>query len=301
MTTVGKRRATLLLAVALLLSACDGAGTDPEGTNGPTSPNGNSADEQVDLDEAIAAELVVARFDAVYGLPPISPDDVDVDSAGDGAVAPGSTEAERIAGALNQAVELGVLDRGDVLVEALEPPQLVGEDGASALLCMSQDIRTTDLETGEELGAPAPPDDWLRIQTVYERVDGAWLVSEITAGDPANCVPPSIVDTTGHAWEVFAAARLDHERRGGGPDIGEMEEVVTDRFAETLRSIGPFEPPASEPPRYTDFLLSQATRSTAEGQACRDGELETVEWQLVSGEWLIDFAGQEGEEATPCP
>lgn len=293
--------AVLLLSTALLLSACDSSEPLPDPTAEPTSSSpSTSASPTVALDAATAEQLVIARYDAVHGLPPTPPDEVDVDSAGEGVVAPGSTEAERVAGALNQAIELGVLDRGDVLVEALEPPVPAGGDAATASLCMSQDLRTTDLETGEETGTVAPPDDWRHVQVAFERLDDAWLVTEITAADPARCIPPSIEAATGQAWEVFAAARVEHESRGGGPDIGELESVVTERFAETLRSIGPFDPPAETPPGYTDFQLTEATRSSAEGWACRDGELETVEWELVSGRWLIDFAGQAGEEASPC-
>lgn len=293
--------AALLLSAALLLTACDGAEPTPDPTGPPTSPSPTTPSAStVDLDAGTAEQLVIARYDAVHGLPPTPPGEVDADSAGEGVVAPDSTEAERVAGALNQAIEFGVLDRGDVLVEALEPPVPIGDDAASASLCMSQHLRTTDLETGEETGTAAPPDDWLRVQATFERADDGWLVAEITAADPAQCIPPSIEAETRQAWDVFAAARVEHESRGGGEDIGELASVVTDRFAETLRGIGPFDPPAEPPPGYTDFELTEATRSGAEGRACRDGELETVEWELVSGRWLIDFAGQAGEEASPC-
>jgi hypothetical protein len=217
----------------------------------------------------------------------------------------GEAEADRLRSEANdlirRAIELGVLDRGDVLAEALAPPQSSGDDDATATLCMSQDISTTDLETGEDAGAPAPPDDWLRIRADYQQVAGRWLIAEITAVEPTDCVPPSIAAATAQAWEIFTTARLDHERRGGGPDIGRMEEVVTERFAQTLQGIGPFDPPDVEPPAYTSFEITEATRTTALGEACRDGELEVVEWELVDGQWRIDFAGQVGEEVTPCP
>jgi hypothetical protein len=291
----------LLLSAALLLAACDSSEPIPDPTAEPTSSApSTSSPSTVALDAATAVQLVIARYDAVHGLPPTAPGEVDVDSAGEGVVAPGSTEAERVVGALNQAIELGVLDRGDLLVEALEPPVAAGDDTATASLCMSQDLRTTDLETGEETGTAPPPDDWLRIQATFERAGDVWLVAEIAAAEPALCIPPSIEEETGRAWDVFAAARVEHESRGGGPDIGKLESVVTDRFAETLRGIGPFDPPAETPPGYTDFQLTEATRSNAVGWACRDGELETVEWELAGGQWLIDFAGQAGEEASPC-
>jgi hypothetical protein len=301
MRTAATAPAALLLSAALLLTACDGSEPVPDPTGPPTPPSPTTpSPSTVGLDAATAEQLVIARYDAVHGLPPTAPGEVDVDSAGEGVVAPGSTEAERVAGTLDQAIELGVLDRGDVLVEALEPPTAAGDAAASASLCMSQDFRTTDLETGEETGPAAPPDDWLHIQATFERAGDVWLVAEISAADPVRCIPPSIEAETGQAWDVFAAARVEHESRGGGPDIGELESVVTDRFAETLRGIGPFDPPAETPPGYTDFQLTEATRSNAEAWACRDGELETVEWELVSGQWLIDFAGQAGEEASPC-
>lgn len=304
MTIANRRGAAALLSAVLLLAACTGSptsGPTGEPTNDPTTPAPTDPGTEAGLDEETAARLVVARFDAVYGLPPLPPDEIDVDAAGDGVVAPGSTEAERVEAVLNRAIELGVLDRGDVLAEALAPPQSSGDDDATATLCMSQDISTTDLETGEDAGAPAPPDDWLRIRADYQQVAGRWLIAEITAVEPTDCVPPSIAAATAQAWEIFMTARLDHERRGGGPDIGRMEEVVTERFAETLRGIGPFDPPDVEPPAYTSFEITEATRTTAVGEACRDGELEVVEWELVDGQWRIDFAGQVGEEVTPCP
>lgn len=301
MRRVAAGPAALLLSTTLLLAACESAEPMPDATGRPTpSSSVTNAPSTIDLDEATAEQLVVARYDAVHGIPPTAADEIDVDAVGEGVVAPGSAEAERLAGALNQAIELGVLDRGDVLVEALEPPVAVADDTATASMCMSQDLHTTNLATGEETGTATPPDDWRHIQAKFERGQSGWLVAEITAAEPAGCIPPSIETETRQAWDVFAAARVDHESRGGGSDIGGMESVVTDRFAETLRSIGPFDPPDQPPPGYSDFQLTEATRSMAEGWACRDGELETVEWEFVDGRWLIDFAGQAGEEASSC-
>lgn len=131
--------AALLLSTALLLSACDSSEPipDPTGESAPTAPS-TTASPAVALDAATAEQLVIARYDAVHGLPPTPPDEVDVDSAGEGVVAPGSTEAERVAGALNQAIELGVLPisafgQGTRRLTALGL-QLVNEGTASVLL-----------------------------------------------------------------------------------------------------------------------------------------------------------------------
>ena len=300
-TGAAARAAALALIVSLGAAGCsDGASPgDPVGT--PTStPTPSASATTTELpDGATAADLVADRFAAVHGLPPTSADELDVPAVVADVTAAGSPEAERVTGVLEQAVERGVLDRGDVRVEALDAPE-ASDDGAQATLCMSQDVRTTELETGEDTGAPAPPTDWLRIVAEFIRQDGSWALSDITAAEPADCIPPSIQEATAEAWEVFAEARVDHEARGGGPDIGDMSTVVTDRFAETLQSIGPFEPPTAAPPPYQEHELETATRTTAIGRACRDGQVETVEWQLAEGQWLIDFAGQDGEEATAC-
>lgn len=300
-TGAARRAAALALVVSLGAAGCsDGASPgDPVGTPTSTPTTSASATTAELPDRVTAADLVADRFAAVHGLPPTSADELDIADVVADVTAAGSPEAERVTGVLKQAVERGVLDRGDVRVEALDDPE-ASDAGAQATLCMSQDVRTTELESGEDTGAPAPPTDWLRIVAEFVRQDGSWALSDITAAEPADCTPASIEEATSEAWEVFADARVEHEARGGGPDIGDMSTVVTDRFAETLQSIGPFEPPTAAPPPYGEHELEAVTRTTAIGRACRDGQVETVEWQLVEGQWLIDFAGQDGEEATAC-
>ena len=295
------RTAALALIVSLGTTGCTDTANpdDPIGTPTSTSTPSESATAAETLDGATAADRVADRFAAVHGLPPTASDEIDVAGVVADVAAPGSPEAERVTGVLEQAIERGVLDRGDVRVEALDDPHPSG-DGLQVTLCMSQDIRTTELESGEDTGAPAPPTDWLRVRAEFVQQDGSWLLSDITAAEPADCIPPSIQEATSEAWEVFAAARVAHEARGGGPDIGDMSTVVTDRFAETLQSIGPFEPPTAAPPPYQEHQLESARRTAAVGRACRDGQVEMVEWVLVDGRWVIDFAGQEGEEATAC-
>lgn len=293
MTRVSTAGGALLMSLLLALSACDGSGTNPDPTGGQTTASPSEmADGLAALDEATAAQLIIARYDAVHGLPPTPPDQIDVDSAGDGVVAPGSTEAERVAGTLNQAIEFGVLDRGDVLVEALEPPAANGEDGATASLCMSQNIRATDLETGEPTGAPAPPDGWLPIEASYERIDGEWLLAMIQGTDPASaCVPPSIASELSDVWGAFTDAWRAWGRQGGDvPD--EVLELATERYAGILRDAGAIEP-AEDEPDFAEFTATAATRTDATAQACLQDRAQTVEWMLVDGRWLIDIVRQE--------
>lgn len=298
MNRVAAAPAALLLSVALLLSSCDSSGPNPNPAGDPTSsaPSATSSDQSPGMDEATAAQLVIARYDAVHALPPTPSDEVDVEAAGDGVVAPGSTEADRVAGALNQAIELGVLDRGDVLVEALEPPSPVGDDAATASLCMSQDLRTTDIQTGEEeAGAAAPPDDWLRIEADFERLDGTWLVTEIRAAEPVDCVPPSIESELSNRWGAFTEAWRDWGATGG--DVpGEVLELATEDYADILRDAGPIEPDEDQP-EFSGFDVAAASRTTATGQTCFLDRAQTVEWRLIEGQWLIHIVRQED---APC-
>lgn len=284
--------AALLLSAALLLAACDSSEPIPDPTGEPTSSSpSTSSPSTVALDAATAEQLVIARYDAVHGLPPTPPDEVDVDSAGEGVVAPGSTEAERVSGALNQAIELGVLDRGDVLVEALEPPVAAGDDAATASLCISQDLRTTDLETGEETGTAPPPDDWLHVQVAFERTADAWLVAEIAAAEPVDCVPPSIESELSNAWGAFTDAWRDWGLKGG--DVpSEVLDLATDEYADILRDAGPIEPEEDQP-EFSGFGVSAASRTAATGQTCFLGRDQTVEWRRIDGRWLIDIVRQE--------
>lgn len=112
-------------------------------------------------------------------------------------------------------------------------------------------------------------------------------------------MPPSLHEELTQRWELFTEAWYERDRQGGGPELGRLTEVVTDRFADTLREL-PARDPVSDPAPYTNFETVTATRTTATGQACRSGGRETVEWMLVDGRWRVDFAGQEGRDPTPC-
>lgn len=302
MTAATTRVLAALLATAIVLTACTGT-EDPDPTDDatPAPSNGDEANEPdpVELDAETAAELVVARFEAVYGLPPTPADELDIDAAGEGTVARGSREAERIASVLNQARERGVIDRGDVRAEALSAPSTTGSDRARATLCMSQDVRTTHLDSGEEVPeAPTPPDDWLRVEADFERADDEWLVSEITAASPAECVPPSIENAVTESWETFTAAWREWERTGG--DVDQLVDLVTEDHAELLRSFPRFDP-VDDPAPQTDLQLRRATRTSVEGDWCRLGKLEEGVWQLVDGTWLVSDAGQFGTEPKEDP
>ena len=304
MTTATTPALAALLATALLLTACTGTeNTDPTNDATPAPPNESEAREPdpqpVELDADTAAALLVARFEAVYGLPPMPADELDIDAAGEGVVAQDSREAERIAGVLTQARERGVIDRGDVRAEVLTAPTTAGDDQARATLCMSQDVRTTHLDTGEGVAeAPTPPDDWLRVEADYVQVDGQWLISETTAATPAECVPPSIQDEVTESWESFTAAWREWERTGG--DVDELVALVTEDHAELLRGLPTFDP-VDDPAPQADLRLYRATRTTVEGDWCRLGKLEEGIWQFVDGAWLVSDAGQFGTEPKEDP
>jgi hypothetical protein len=307
MTPATTRTLAALAAAALLISACnDTDNNDPADDATPPPSNDDAANDDavnepdpVGLDEDIAASLLVARFEAVYGLPPTPADQLDIDAAGEGIVAPDSLEAERLAGVLTQARERGVIDRGDVRAEALEAPATTGDDEARATLCMSQDVRTTQLDTGEEVSeAPAPPDVWLRVEANYVQLDGQWLISETAAATPAECVPTSIEDAVTESWETFTAAWREWERTGG--DADELVDLVTEDHAAILQSLPSFNP-VDDPAPQTDLVLHRATRSRVEADWCRLGKLEEGIWQLVDGVWLVSDAGQFGTEPKEDP
>ena len=120
-----------------------------------------------------------------------------------------------------------------------------------------------------------------------------------TSDDP-DCVPPSLEEAVTARWELFTEAWYERDRQGGGEELGHLAELVTDDFADTLRGLPPRDP-VPDPAPFTNFELVTATRTSATGQACRSDGLETIEWTLVDGQWRVDFTGQVGEEATPCP
>lgn len=301
MTAATTRTLVALAVTVLLVSACTGTdNADPTNEATPSPSNGSDANDAdtMELDEEAAAALLVARFEAVYGLPPTPADQLDTDGVGEGAVAPDSREAERIAGVLAQARERGVIDRGDVRAEALAAPTTTGDE-ARATLCMSQDVRTTQLDTGEEVDeAPTPPDDWLGVEADYVRVDDQWLISEITAASPPECVPPSIESGVTESWEAFTGAWREWERTGG--DVEELVDLVTEEHAATLRELEGFEP-VDDPAPQSDLRLYRATRTQVEGDWCRLGKLEEGIWQLVDDEWLVSDAGQFGTEPKEDP
>jgi hypothetical protein len=125
-------------------------------------------------------------------------------------------------------------------------------------------------------------------------VGGGWW---LLFGGPEG---PTREELAEAAVAAYAEAWLDLERRGGGPEIGALAEVVTDRFARSLRGFAPHDPVA-DPPPFTDFDVTKADRTTVTGRACRSNQLQEVEWVLVDGQWRIDFVGQIGQEPTPCP
>ena len=303
MNTGMARSVAAVLAAALLLPACNGAdGIEPPDSPSPSpTPAATGAPEPdtESLDGRAATELYVTWRQTVYALPPTQPRAVDVDSAGHGIAAPGSQASSWIKQELELARERGVIVRGGIDAESLSTLTTTGK-AATLAICSSADVRITDVATGDPVGGEKADDSYNRFDVTYRRIDEEWLVERAEPSDESDCVPPSIEQALASRWDVFTEAWYERDRQGGGKKLGELTKVVTDGFATTLRGL-PTRDPVSDPPEFTNFELVSATRRSVTAQACRSGGLETIEWKLVTGEWRVDFAGQVGQEASPCP
>ena len=297
---------TSVLGAVLLLAACTGADgierTESPSPTPATTAASTAASEPipVTLDEDTATQLYVAWRETVYALPEVQPDAVDIEAAGDGIVVPDSEASEWIVQELELARDRGVVVRGDIHAEPVSAVRADG-DRATVSLCSSADVRITDVTTGDPVGNEAVDTSYTRFDVAYERIDDGWLIDK---ADPAEkerkCVPRSIEEPVTESWAAFTEAWYERDRQGGGDDLGRLTQVVTDEFADTLRGLSSRDP-VPEPALYTNFELVAATRTTAEGRACRSGGMETIEWKLVDGQWRVDFAGQIGREPTRCP
>jgi hypothetical protein len=300
--TAARRLAGALLVTAMLLAACNGtSGVEPpDGILTPTAPATTPPpdDQPQALDEETAARLYVAWRQTVYALPTTPPESVDA-TAGDGVVVPDSAAAQWVDQELEQARERGVVVRGDVHAEAI-PPVEFADDRATATICSSADVRVTDVASGEPVSDDPVDNAYTRFDVIYRRLGEDWLVEQADRLDERGCVPPSIQAAVAAAWDRFTDAWYERDRQGGGEDIGRLTDVITDEFADILRGL-PAREPVAEPPPFTQFELSAASPTTATGRACRSGGVETVEWLLVDGRWRVDFAGQVGQETSPCP
>jgi hypothetical protein len=299
----------VLLTAALVLTACNG----PEDIEPPDSispapittsptPVSNIArtpepDPQT-LDDDTAAELYVAWRAIVYGLPPTPPEAVDVDTVADAIVLPGSEASDWITQELQLARDRGVVVRGSIHAEPISAVD-AADDRATVAICSSADVRVTDVATGDPVGDETVDPSYTRFDVAYRLVDDTWLVEQADPSDQEDCVPPSLDEAVAARWELFTEAWYERDRQGGGEALGQLTAVVTDRFAETLGGL-PSRDPVPDPAAFTDLELVAATRTSATGQACRSGGLEIIEWLLVDGQWQVDFAGQFGQEVTPC-
>ena len=300
--------AGVVLGVTLLLAACSGANdAEPPATPSPTPANLSPTPARTPVpepdpqtfDDEEATALYVALREAVYGLPPTEPEAVEVDTAGDAIVVPGSEASDWLIQELELARERGVLVRGDIHAEPVSTVEVSG-DRATVAICSSADVRVTDVATGEPVAEDAVDTSYTRFDVAYRRIDDDWLVEQAKPSDEPDCVPTSLEQAVTARWDPFTEAWYERDRQGGGEDLGQLTELVTDDFADTLRGLPPRDP-VPDPAPFTDFELSAATRTSAMGHACRSGSLQTVEWRLVDGEWRVDFAGRVGQQATPCP
>jgi hypothetical protein len=73
-------------------------------------------------------------------------------------------------------------------------------------------------------------------------------------------------------------------------------DLATDEYAAILRDAGPIEPDADQP-EFSGFDVSAASRTMATAQTCFLDQVQTVEWRLIDGRWLIDIVRQED---APC-
>ncbi|HZW43718.1 MAG TPA: hypothetical protein VFF32_04920 [Dermatophilaceae bacterium] len=302
------RRAGVVMVAVLLVTACNAADDiEPSSNPSPTpaatqipEPDAKAPEPDPEfLDEDIAAGLYIAWRETVYGLPSTKPEAVDVEAAADTLAVPDSQASDWVTRELELARDRGVIVRGGVHAEPISAVQVTG-GRATVPICSSADVRVTDVVTGEPVGEEPVDASYTRFDVTFRRVDDDWLVERADPGDKRDCLPPSIERTVLDRWELFTAAWYERDRLGGGEELGPLTDVVTDRFADVLRGLPPRDPvPAPAP--FTDFELATATRTTATGHACRSGGLETIDWVLADGQWRVDFAGQAGEELTPCP
>lgn len=301
--------ATVLMTAALALTGCSGSDdADPlvsasptPVTSSPTSARTSAAPptpEPPTPDGDAAAERYIDWRDMVYALPPTLPEAVDVDGAGDGVVVPGSEAAAWVSQELQLARDRGVIVRGSTDAEAISPVEIAG-DRATVMICSSPDVQVTDVATGEPVSDDLVDTSYSSLIVAYQRIGDDWLVESADLSDDPACVPASVEEPVRASWDAYAEAWLDLERRGGGPEIGPLAEVLTDRFAGSLREF-PTHEPVENPPPFTDLEVTGADRTSATGHACRATHLQTIEWVLVDGEWRIDFVGRAGEEAEPC-
>lgn len=300
MRTTIARTSAAVLATALLLAACNGAdGIEPPDDASPT-PARTAAPEPDPqaLDDDTAAELYITWRETVYALPTTPPEALEAESAGDAIAVPGSEASDWITQELELARHRGVIVRGAVQAEPVSNVETTG-DRAKVAICSSADVRITDVATGDPVGDEKVDASYTRFDVAYRLLDDAWLVERAESGDDDDCVPPSIEEAVTARWDVFTEAWYERDRQGGGEKLGQLTEVVTDRFAETLRGLAPRDP-VPDPAEFRDFELVAATRRSATAQACRSGALETIEWKLVKGHWRVDFAGQVGQETKPC-
>lgn len=325
------RTGAAVVTAALLLAACDGDnGLVENGT--PTPPTENETEEPAApaLDEDTAVALLTGWFDTVHGLPPTDPDDVVVDGAGEGIVIRDSPADDWITVNLTQAVDLGVIDRGDVVVEVIEVFQETRANSARALACASQDVEPTDLATGDPAGPPDAPrlDDYVRLEATYQLVDGQWLLASATGVEPQDCVPPSIEAAVTANWEAFIDAVIEWGRRGApGDDIGELADLTTGGRQEAHRSSPGLDPGARSEREGLDhdLQLHRATRTRVEGEWCFDParnaeaglyeadgtftpmteltgrRYERAEWELVDGAWLLSEQESLGPDHPGAP
>ena len=303
MKTAMARSMAAVLAVALLLPACNGAdGIEPPDSPSPRPTPAETGAPEPDtqsLDDQTATELYVTWRKTVYALPPTRPRTVDVDSAGHGIAAPGSQASSWIQQELELARERGVIVRGGIDAEPLSTLTTTGK-AATITICSSADVRITDVATGDPVGDEKADDSYNRFDVTYRRIDDEWLVERAEPSDESDCVPPSIEQALASRWDVFTEAWYERDRQGGGKMLGQLTDLVTARFATTLRGL-PTRDPVTDPAEFTNFEPVSATRRSATAQACRSGGLETIEWKVVNGQWRVDFAGQIGQETTPCP
>ena len=309
MRTATTLAAAVFMTAALALTGCSGS-DDPDPpaiasptlvTSNPTPIRSSAAPrtpEPPTLDGDGAAQLYIDWRDTVYALPPTQPEAVDVDGAGDEVVVPGSEAAAWVIQELQLARERGVIVRGMIDAEAISPVQIAG-DRATVMICSSPDVQVTDVATGEPVSDDLVDTSYRSFTVAYQRIGEDWLVDRADPSEDPECVPASIAEPVRASWDAYAQAWLDLERRGGGPEIGPLAEVITDRFASSLREFPPHDP-VENPPPFTDFEVTGADRTSVSGHACRSTHLQTIEWVLVEAEWRIDFVGRTGEEAEPC-
>ncbi len=300
MTKPRPRRLAALCAAMLVAVACTSNDDDGDAAPPPPPPttedNDNGAGVAPALDEQTALGQYVALQHAIIGLAPTDPGHIEIEDAGQGIVADGSSAAEFLTDRLTTMAETGSGPSGQIVdAEVLELRDAGAQ--ASAALCVLQEAEPVEVSTGEPAeGAPEQPEArYLRIEVAYAYAEDDWLIEELPGlehdGLPDDCVPPTIVQAVHANWERYVEALAGWIDTSFAVEArAPLEPLVTDARWEEIEATEPQEPTGWVQGEIAyDLELLSATRTEVAGEWCLDGSRDPDATTLRNGE-LVDNA-----------